>query len=219
MEYATKIETRILHEEVAKQIQKLIASGRLAKGQKIDERSLAESMGVSRTPIREALRILSSRGLIDLVPYKGAFVAQFGSQELRDMFEIMSVLEGMCARLAVRNMTDEDLSKIEGLHDRLEAAYVERDHKTYLETNSLYHLLVQKLSRNTEIDGVANVLRDKIGLYRQKQLYKPERFDASIHEHREVLEAFRNRDAPLAEESMKKHLMQQCYALISVIDE
>ncbi len=219
MEYATKIETKILHEEVAKQIQKLIASGRLAKGQKIDERSLAASMGVSRTPIREALRILSSRGLIDLVPYKGAFVAQFGRRELRDMFEIMSVLEGMCARLAAQNMTDEDFPEIEGLHGQLEAAYLERDHKTYLETNSLYHLLVQRLSRNTEIDAVANILRDKIGLYRQKQLYKPERFEASIREHREVLEAFRNRNARLAEESMKNHLMQQCYALISVIDE
>ena len=115
-----KIQAKTLHQEIANQIRGMIRNGILIKGQKIDEKYLCESMGVSRTPVRESLRILSSEGLIDLVPNRGAYISQPPIKEIKDMFEVMSVLEGTCARLATKKMEEKDFRKIEALHKKLE---------------------------------------------------------------------------------------------------
>jgi DNA-binding GntR family transcriptional regulator len=211
-----KIVLKQLHEQVAQNINEMIRKGELRRGQKINETRLCELMGVSRTPIREALRTLNTQGIIDLVPHKGAFVSQFSIQEINDMFEVMSMLEGMCARLAVKKMAAADLKKIERLHEKLEHHYRKKDHKSYLEINEILHVLLQKLTGNKTLNEVANGLRQKILLFRHKQLYEPERFDRSIQEHRDLLDAFRKKDSRLAEKVMKKHLIQQCKALVGL---
>ena len=211
-----KIQAKILHREVANQIRKMIRNGVLVKGQKINEKHLCESMGVSRTPVRESLRMLSSEGLIDLIPNKGAYVSQPPIKEISDMFEVMSVLEGTCARLATKRMTEKKFRKIEALHQKLEKHYRNRDHEAYLDNNNIYHELIQELSGNKVINDVINGLRQKILLYRHRQLYQPERFDQSIQEHRDLLEAFRKRDAAFAERLMKRHLIKQCEVLVGL---
>lgn len=211
-----KIEAKALHQEVAGQIREMIRNGSLVKGQKIDEKYLCESMGVSRTPVRESLRMLHSEGLVDLIPHKGAYVSQPPVKEIADMFEVMSVLEGTCARLATKKMKDEDFRKIDLLHRELKKQYRNRDHKAYLETNNTYHVFIQELSGNKVLNDVINGLRQKILLYRQRQLYQPERFQQSVKEHRDLLEAFRKRDAALAEKLMKRHLIKQCEALVGL---
>lgn len=211
-----KIRARTLHQEIAAQIQKMIRKGTLVKGQKIDEKTLCESMGVSRTPVREALRLLKSEGLIQLIPHKGAFVSEPCIEEISDMFEVMSVLEGTCARLATTHMKEKDLQKIEALHEELEAHYQKRDYEAYLRKNNVLHVFVQELAGNRVLNDVINGLRQKILLYRQRQLYQPERFDQSIQEHRNLLEAFRRRDPDSAESLMKYHLFMQCKALVGL---
>ena len=209
-----KIQSKILHQEVANQIREMIRNGALEKGQKINEKHLCESMGVSRTPVRESLRILNSEGLIDLIPHKGAYISQPPIREINDMFEVMSVLEGTCARLATKKMTESDFSNIERLHQGLEEFYRKRDHEAYLKSNNVFHVFIQKLAGNKVLNGVIDGLRLKILLYRQRQLYQLERFDQSIQEHRGLLAAFRKRDAALAERVMKRHLIKQCEALV-----
>jgi DNA-binding GntR family transcriptional regulator len=211
-----KIRAKTLHQEVAEQIREMIRKGTLVRGQKIDEKVLCEAMGVSRTPVRESLRILHSEGLIDLVPHKGAFVSQPRIEDIKDMFEVMSVLEGMCARVATKKIKDRDLKKIEGLHEKLEWHYRNRDHKAYLNVNNVLHVYIQQLSGNKALIEVINALRGKISLYRHRQLYHKDRFDRSIQEHRDILEAFRKGNPALAEATMKKHLMKQCEALVDV---
>jgi DNA-binding GntR family transcriptional regulator len=211
-----RIQAKILHQEVVNQIREMIRNGVLVKGQKINEKHLCESMGVSRTPVRESLRILSSEGLIDLIPHKGAYVSQPPIKEISDMFEVMSVLEGTCARLAAKRMTEKKFRKIETLHQKLEKHYRNRDHEAYLDNNNTYHVFIQELSGNKVVNDVINGLRQKILLYRHRQLYQPERFDQSIQEHRDLLEAFRKRDAALAERLMKRHLIKQCEALVGL---
>ena len=211
-----KIRTKTLHQEIVAQIQEMIRKGILVKGQKIDEKRLCESMGVSRTPVREALRLLKSDGLIDLIPHKGAYVSQPCIEEINDMFEVMSVLEGTCARLAATHMNEKDLRKIESLHEELEEHYRHRDHEAYLKRNHVFHVFIQELAGNRVLNDVINGLRQKILLYRQKQLYQPERFDQSIQEHRDLLQAFRKKDPGLAELLMKQHLLMQCKALVGL---
>ena len=214
-----KITPKTLHQEVAQRINEMIRSGELRRGQKINELHLCELVGVSRTPIREALRILNTQGLIDLVPHKGAFVSQFSTQEIHDMFQVMSVLEGMCAELATGKMTDADFRKVEKLHLKLEQHYNSRNHKAYLDTNQVLHTLVQDLAGNAALNEVIKGLRQKILLYRHKQLYEPKRFSESIQEHRDLLEAFRRRDAQIAKDVMKGHLLAQARALVNLIME
>lgn len=211
-----KIRAKTLHQEIVAQIQEMIHKGILVKGQKIDEKRLCDSMGVSRTPVREALRLLKSDGLVDLIPHKGAYVSQPCIEEINDMFEVMSVLEGTCARLAAANMKRKDFKKIESLHEELEKHYRNRNYEDYLKRNHMFHVFVQELAGNKVLNDVINGLRQKILLYRQKQLYQPERFDQSIQEHRDLVEAFRNKDPGLAQLLMKQHLLMQCKALVGL---
>jgi DNA-binding GntR family transcriptional regulator len=211
-----KIRATTLHQEIVSRIRKMVQKGTLVRGQKVNEKDLCESMGVSRTPVREALRQLTSEGLIQLIPHKGAFVSQPCIEEISDLFEVMSVLEGTCARLAATHMKERDLQKIETLHKELEAHYQNRDHEAYLKTNHVFHVFIQELTGNRVLNDVINGLRQKILLYRQRQLYQPERFDQSVQEHRNLLRAFRTRDPDSAESLMKHHLLMQCKALVGL---
>jgi DNA-binding GntR family transcriptional regulator len=122
----------------------------------------------------------------------------------KDMFKVMGVLEGTCARLATKKMKEKDFRKIEALHQELEKHYRRQDHEAYLENNNAYHIFIQELPGNKVLHDVINGLRQKIVLYRHRQLYQPERFKQSIQEHRDVLEAFRKRDAAFGREADEK---------------
>jgi len=213
-----RIDIKSLQVQVANQIREMIARGALNRGQKVVERNLCAAMGVSRTPVREALRTLNSEGLIDLIPNKGAFVSHPDMKKIKDMFEVMSVLEGVCARLATERMTIESFKELESMHQELERQYEIKNHEGYLRVNRRYHLYLQQLTENSVFPEVINGLRQKILLYRHQQLYQPERFEQSIQEHRDLLSAFRNRNAIAAENVMKDHLTKQYYALAQILD-
>jgi DNA-binding GntR family transcriptional regulator len=210
-----KILTNNLHDETVKRIREMILRGNLASGQKIDEKRLSEQMGISRTPIREALRTLSSQGCIELVPRRGAFVSQISDGDIKEMFEVMSGLEALCIRLAMPRLTDKDIEKLEKLHAAMEEGYAERNHKAYLKINWEIHAHIQKLSNNKLLIEIIDSLRAKILLFRQKQLYQPGRFEHSVQEHRELMTAIRNRDTAAAETAMARHLLRQARSLVN----
>jgi len=211
-----RIRSRPLPQEVTDQIREMIRKGHLEQGQKISEVEFCEELGISRTPLREALRVLAGEGLIDLVPRRGAWVSRPTIGEIQDMFEVMAVLEGLCARMAAEHLTEAELAELETLHHALEDAYRARDEEQYIQANHAYHGLVQELADNQTLNAIVSGLRQKIFLYRYRQLYQPDRFDQSIREHRELLEAFQGRDGALAEALMKRHLQRQCEALVDL---
>lgn len=210
------IRTRPLPQEVADQIREMIRKGHLEQGQKISEVEFCAELGISRTPLREALRVLAGEGLVDLVPRRGARVTRPTIGEIQDMFAVMAVLEGLCARVAAEHLTAPRLAEVEGLHQALEDAYRDRDEEAYIQANHAYHRLVQELAENQTLNAIVTGLRQKIFLYRYRQLYQPDRFDQSIREHRDLLEAFRARDGSRAEALMKNHLERQCEALVAL---
>ena len=214
MNVVSQISIKPLHEEVAERFRELILKGELKTGDRIVQSEMCSSLGISRTPMREALRILSSEGLIEVIPNKGAYVAQPSTREIREMFEVMSILEGACARVAAERMSETNFKKIESTHDLLELHYEAKDHERYLKVNQTYHILVQDMAGNKVLDEVIKGLRKRLLLYRYRQLYQPDRFSASMQEHRDLLEAFGRRDAGAAEGIMKRHLINQCEALV-----
>lgn len=209
-----KITARPLHAAATTKIREMIRKGELVVGQKVAEAGLCEQLGISRTPLREALRSLSSEGLVRLVPNRGAFVTQPSAAEIRELFGVMGILEGACACMAAERLTGAELRELERLHEELERHYAARDHEGYITANNEYHTFVQELAGNGTLSAVITGLRAKVFLHRFRQLYVQDRFDRSICEHRELLAAFRDRDAARAETVMKGHLAKQCDALV-----
>lgn len=216
MKHILKPEKRqTLAEMASNQLKNAIDSGKLKPGERLLENEIANGLQIGRNAVREALRSLEKEGIVTITPYKGARVAEPDAEEVRQMFEAMSGLEAMCAGLAVRKMTDRDLRKIEDFHAQLENHFRERDHDRYLKVNWACHEFVLSLAGNEVLSQLIVTLHQKIQLYRKKQLYQPERFKASMEEHRAILEAFRTRDDKMVEEAMKNHLLLQGESLLA----
>jgi len=208
-----KIKKSTLHTQIVDALREMIMIGELKHGEKINENDLCASMEISKTPLREALRVLSAENLISLVPNRGAFVTKPSTGEIKEMFAVMSVLEGVCAHAAAEKMTPADFSHLEGLHAKLEEQFKFRNQKEYIRVNNRYHSFLQELAGNRTLNQIVKGLRKKILLYRFQSLNLPGRFEDSIKEHRELLTAFRDRDAPKAEKIMKNHLRKQSQAI------
>ena len=207
------IQKKTLHQEIANNLREMIMSGELREGDKIKEDELCTVMEISKTPLREALRVLSAEGLIRLIPNRGSYVTTPTFEEIKEMFDVMSVLEGVCARTAAEKMSSGDFKKLEDIHHLLEKNFRLKDQKQYIHHNNLYHAFVQELAGNKTLNQIVNGLRQKILLYRFQSLNLSGRFEQSIQEHRDLLEAFRNRDAEKAELLMKSHMKKQSEAL------
>ncbi len=203
-----------LVERVIEQIREAIIAGKLKPGERLVEKDIADGMQIGRNAVREAFRSLENEGYVTIVPFKGAHVTLQTKEEIKQMFEAMSGLEGMCARLAVQKMIQKDLKKIESLHNDLENHYKNNEPEQYIKTNWAFHVFIQKLAQNDILDQVINGLRQKIFLYREKQLSQPNRFEASINEHRLIIDAFQKKDQNKAELRMRQHLILQGDALM-----
>jgi len=213
MKNLTKITTPALYQEVASRLRLRIYSQDLKPGDAIDELALAEQYGISRTPMREALKVLHAEGLVNLAPRRGCTVTELTQQDLTEMFPIMALLEGRCAYEAVRKVKDADLKKIEELHAKLEKTAAQNHIEKYFELNCDFHELVQKLSGNNWLERITSDMRKFLKLMRGRQLHLPGRLQESLAEHRLLVAAFQNRNAAAAEKIMHDHLMNQFAAL------
>ncbi|MCF8078712.1 MAG: GntR family transcriptional regulator [Desulfobacterales bacterium] len=210
------IKVESLESQVSYRIREMIRQRILTKGQKVKERELCEKLGISRTPVREALRTLKSEGLIDIIPNKGAFVSEPSIENIKEIFEVMTLLEGEAARLAARRITDLELKKLDAIHQELKRHYAGKNSEKYLAANSRCHQYIRKLAKNQLLYELVQSLQVKIFLYRTQQLNKLGRFDQSIKEHEELMKAFRKKDARAAERAMKNHLKNQEEALVAM---
>ena len=202
-----------LHDGVATRLRSMIFEGHLSPGDWIDEKAQAQAWQISRTPLREALKVLASEGLVELVPHRGCRVIQISDGDADDLFPVMALLEGRCALEAVRNTDDAALARLRHLHAELERHAAAADVDRYYRANHDFHSLVQALADNRWLDRVTGDLRRFMRLMRGRQLQLPGRMQASINEHRVLMDAFEQRDAPRAERAMHDHLLAQLAAL------
>jgi DNA-binding GntR family transcriptional regulator len=211
----TRIAPLILYQEVAERLRQRIYSYDLKPGEWIDEQALAESFGISRTPLREALKVLHSEGLVVLKPHRGCFVAELTEQDLDEIFPVMALLEGRCAYDAVRKATPQDLKRLDDIHAKLEKFAAAEDIERYFEQNYIFHEMVQKLAGNLWLQRTVGDLRKFLKLMRGRQLNLPGRLQASLKEHRLIMAAFHNQNPAAAEKIMHDHLMAQRQAFAS----
>ena len=202
-----------LHDNVAERLRAMVFDRQLAPGELIDEKALAARWQISRTPLREALKVLAAEGLVELVPGKGSRVVSLTDEDAESLFPVMALLEGRCAHEATLRASDEQLAELHQLHERLEMHAAVNDIDGYYRANHAFHSKVQALAANRWLDRVTGDLRRFLRLLRGRQLNLPGRIDASINEHRVLIDAIGQRDAERAGRAMHDHLMAQLVAL------
>ena len=202
-----------LHDEVASQLRDRIFGGELMPGTFLDEAKLAQQMKISRTPLREALKVLKAEGLVRHEPRRGSFVNEVTVQDLDEIFPVIALLEGHCARLAAEHATESDLEALEALHDRLMRHARARRINEYYAANYAIHEAIIALADNRWLAQVIGDLRKILRLARLQQLRAPGRLDQSLSEHMAVFAALKARDPDGADAAMRTHLNRQRDAL------
>jgi DNA-binding GntR family transcriptional regulator len=202
-----------LHDEVAAKLRERIFAGELAPGSFIDEPALCAELAISRTPLREALKVLTAEGLLRHEPRRGCFVSEVTERDLDEIFPVIALLEGRCAFEAARNASDADLAALEQLHDRLNRSARAKRINDYYDTNFAIHEAIITLASNRWLAQVIGDLRKIVKLARLQQLHAPGRLEQSLSEHMAVFAALKARDAEGAEAAMRTHLTRQRVAL------
>jgi DNA-binding GntR family transcriptional regulator len=195
-----------LTEKLATAIADGILNGTLQPGVRLDEIGLAQQHGVSRTPVREALRQLTTSGLIDMRPRKGAVVSQATPAEVESLFVAMAEMEATCARLAAMSMTPVERRRLQARHEAMIALAAKGDPEAYSDANVGFHLAIYDGAHNEPIADYTRSLRRRVGPFRRAQFQVEGRLTRSTEEHGAVVRAILGGDAPAAHAAMLHHV-------------
>lgn len=219
LETMNRIAPTALYQEVAERLRQRIYAHELPPGTWIDEQKLAEQYGISRTPLREALKVLASEGLVELKPRRGCYVTEISRQDLDDIFPLIALLEGRCAAEAVKRAKAADLTGLRAIHEKLEAAAREARVDAFFEANQEFHRKIQELSGNRWLLSVIQDLRKVLKRSRLHSLSLEGRLQQSLEEHRAILACMLAGDASGAERQMYEHLLSGREALVRIDEQ
>ncbi len=200
---ALSLAPRALYEEVAELLRQRIFQRELEPGSWIDELKLAEEYGISRTPLREALKVLAAEGLVTMKVRRGAYVTEVSEKDLADVYHLLSLLESDAAGVVAQQASDAELAELQTLHTALEAAVGERDR--FFALNEQFHMRLLELARNRWREQMVADLRKVMKLNRHNSLLKTGRIEESLAEHRAIVAALAERNAALAVQRMREH--------------
>jgi DNA-binding GntR family transcriptional regulator len=211
------IARRPLHEEAADRLRDLIVQGRLAAGARLNERLLTAQLGVSRTPLREAFKVLATEGLVELLPNRGAIVSQIDATRLSESLAVMGALEALAGELACRNATDAQIKEIRALHYEMLAYHARGDLAGYFKFNQAIHLKIVKYSGNSTLYNVYRQMNGNVRRARYMANLSRERWDAAVREHDEILAALGARDVKRIKALLSDHLAHKLASVLSAL--
>ncbi|MCA3630139.1 MAG: GntR family transcriptional regulator [Methylobacterium sp.] len=201
------IHRRYLHDEVAERIRDLIRSGELEPNSRVNELELAERFGISRTPLREAIKILATEGLLELLPNRGARVAAVNEAEIDEMLEVIAGLEANAARLLAKRITDSEIADIAELHEVMLEAYEKRDEARYFTLNRQIHEAMLRAAKNATLAQLYAGLSSRIQRFRYAAHKTPAQWQRAIDEHEEMLRLMIERDGEKLAALMERHIL------------
>ena len=199
--------------ELTDRLRRMIMEGELMPGEKIPERLLTERFGVSRTPIREAIKVLAHEGFVTLLPNRGAVVAAQSLAELAELFPLVAVLEGLAGELAATRATDAEIAAIDEETIRLRVAYEDRDRPAYFEINQAIHTAILAAARNPTLVQHHAMLARRVYRARYQANLTPERWLAATTEHEAIAAALRERAGEQLRHLLRQHLTHKLQAL------
>lgn len=194
-----------LHEEVTNRIRDMIVESKLAQGERIQEMELARQLGVSRTPIREALKVLTSEGLVELLPLRGAIVKAFSDKDARDMLDVIALLEAFAGERACQ-AEQSRIDAVMAMHARMEHLYAQRQRLEYFVLNQEIHEALIALADNETLSMTHAILSKRMRSLRYSGNSAPDNWAAAMAEHVQMMQALAQRDGPALAKAMRAHI-------------
>lgn len=207
------IQRRPLHDEIIEKLRDMIGEGEIEPGARVPEKLLCMRFGVSHTPLREALKVLASEGLINLFPNRGAVIATLELSELEEIFPVMGHLEGLTGELACANITDDEVAEIRALHYQRVVFFRRGDRPEYFRINQQTHNLILTAARNKALADIPRTLAGRIRRARYVANMTQGRWAKAVEEHEEILAALSNRDGSRLAALLKRHLVNKFEAV------
>lgn len=204
-----------LQQRVAVRLRQLLVEGVLAPGTKLNERELCERLGVSRTPLREAVRLLAAEGLVTLDPGRGAFAPVLSPDDVAHTFDVIAVLEGLAAEQAAEHITDAELAELRALQHEMQAAYERRDLPGYYRLNARIHDLLSLASRNPVLRSTWQQLNARMHALRFRSNQDEAKWAQALKEHAQMLKALQARDGPALRQLLVQHLHRKRDAVLA----
>jgi DNA-binding GntR family transcriptional regulator len=204
-----------LHEQVAQRLRQMLVENRISPGAKLNERELAEVLQVSRTPLREAIKMLAAEGLVELLPNRGAIAVSLSEADVLNTFEVMAGLESLSGELAAQRITDEELAEIKAMQFEMMAAYTRRDLSNYYRINAQIHSAINAAAKNPVLTATYNQVNARLQALRFRSNQDGEKWKRAMKEHEKMIDALQARDAAGMRELLVAHLRNKCDTVIA----
>jgi len=195
-----------LREAVCETLRDAIRKGILEPGERLMEVQLAEELGISRTPVREAIRKLEQEGYVIMMPRRGTYVSDISTNDVKEIFEIRSALESLAAGLAARRIEPDELETLQNLLMEIEGYIAKNDIEKIVETDIKFHGLLYKVSRNERLVNIISNLKEQLARFRTLSMSYPGRLQETLEEHSEMVEAIANGDVSAARDAAEHHM-------------
>lgn len=219
MQAIPPISRRPLHEEVIDRLRDLIIQGELQPGARLNERVLCEQLGISRTPLREAIKLLATEGLAELLPNRGAVVTPIDAPRLAETLHVMGALEGLAGELACRNATVERMAEIRVLHQQMLAMHARGELAGYFRYNQAIHMSIVEASGNAVLANTYRQLNANVRRARYMANLSKERWDEAVREHEEILAALEARNVAKLRRLLQDHLTNKLASVLTGIEK
>jgi DNA-binding GntR family transcriptional regulator len=198
-----------LHDQVAMRLRTMLVEGRIAPGAKLNERELCEQLRVSRTPLREAIKLLAAEGLVDLLPNRGAVAVKLTETDVLDTFEVLAMIEGMSGELAAQRITDDELAELRALHYEMLACYSRRDLSGYYRLNAMIHTAINSAANNPVLTNTYRAINARVQSLRFRTNQNEAKWKSAVKEHEQMLDALAARDAAALRNILVAHLQRK----------
>lgn len=217
MQAIAPISRRPLHEEAVDRLRDLIVQGKLAPGSRLNERMLCEKLGISRTPLREALKLLALEGLVSLLPNRGAQVAPLEPGRLSEVLEVMGALEALAGELACRHASAERIAEVRALHEEMVAMHARGDLAGYFRNNQAVHMKIVEAAGNATLANTYRQLNANVLRARYMANLSRERWDEAVREHEQILAALSARDGVRLKRLLEDHLAHKLASVAQAV--
>jgi DNA-binding GntR family transcriptional regulator len=206
-----------LHEQVGARLRTMLVEGRIAPGAKLNERELCEQLHVSRTPLREAIKLLAAEGLVDLLPNRGAVAVKLTEADVLNSFEVLAMLEGMSGELAARRITDAALAEVRALHYEMLACFTRRDLSGYYRLNARIHSAINEAAANPVLSNTYRTINVRVQSLRFRTNQDEAKWKLAVKEHEAMIEALDARDGTALRDILVQHLAHKRDSVIALM--